>query len=140
MNKLNNRTKRPNYLEGRTNRATYWASLVLAVILSLVIGVVAPRYARVTPALLIIIGVPRLHDIGRSGWWLAALFAVEVVATFLLFANYPTQVARVGLGIVTLMMWALVVWLGSVPGEATPNRFGARPAKGLDRFWRINRP
>jgi hypothetical protein len=35
------------------------------------------------------------------------------------------------MGIVTLLIAAFIVWLGLVPGDPAPNRFGAPPPPGL---------
>lgn len=52
--------------------------------------------------LLVLIGVRRLHDMGRSGWFAAGL-------------------------LVPVLNLAVFLWLLCMPGEARPNRFGPPP-------------
>ncbi|MFJ1212892.1 DUF805 domain-containing protein [Burkholderia pyrrocinia] len=105
--------------EGRARRAEYWYFALLSCILSIVsqvIGAVGRDAGLVTLLLLgviflvslaliipgIAVSVRRLHDTGRSGW-------------FLLLALIPVVGAIL-----------LLVWMCS-RGTAGPNRFGADP-------------
>lgn len=99
---------------GRANRGEYWwfilaniiISIVLSVIDSAVFGAVAGgmgllsiiwSLAVLIPS--IALGVRRLHDIDRSGWWLLIAFIPLI-------------------GAIVLIVWA------AKQGEARPNRFG----------------
>ena len=65
----------------------------------------------------------RLHDIGRSGWWQGLMYlGMMVVGVGLVFANVPWELAMIGAYLVQL---AFTLWLGVVPGQPGPNRFGA---------------
>lgn len=95
--------------KGRANRGEYWwfilASIIIGALLSMVDGVVGTagllaglwNLAAFLPSLAV--AVRRLHDVGRSGWWI--LIAFVPVIGFIL----------------------LIVWLAA-RGEARPNRFG----------------
>lgn len=64
---------------------------------------------------LVAVAVARLHDIGKSGWWLA------IIAAGALLANVTGSGA---ISMLILAMWlALLVW----PGTLGPNPFGADP-------------
>jgi uncharacterized membrane protein YhaH (DUF805 family) len=62
--------------------------------------------------LLLIIAVGRLHDVGRSGWWLSLLLLIPVLA--------------VAIGLPVLAMLALFGWIALLfwPGMIGPNRYG----------------
>ncbi|HEY1146511.1 DUF805 domain-containing protein [Allosphingosinicella humi] len=64
---------------------------------------------------LIAVAVARLHDIGKSGWWLAVIVAGALLASV------------TGSGAIGLLVFA--VWLGLLlwPGTLGPNAFGADP-------------
>lgn len=108
----------------RTNRATFWASMtILALALALFRWLEAP--AGVAAALgLLVIAVPRLHDLGYSGWWaggvLLALTSALLAATF-----HSEMVATHAAGGMILLLVTAALWLGIMPGEKTTNRWGA---------------
>ncbi|HEU0163247.1 MAG TPA: DUF805 domain-containing protein [Rhizomicrobium sp.] len=110
----------------RTNRATFWASMViLALALVLFRWLEAP--AGIAAALgLLVIAVPRLHDLGYSGWWaggvLLALTGALLAATF-----HSEMVATHAAGGIILLLVTAALWLGIMPGEKTANRWGNTP-------------
>lgn len=88
---------------GRTSRAGYWWFVLFTVILNIVVsGIVlgSPKFGTVlsylVSAFLLLPGlgicVRRLHDIGKSGWWLL-LSLIPVVGTIILIVWYckPSQ-------------------------------------------------
>ncbi len=104
-----------NYLnfQGRSSRGAYWwlvlasliAGFILGIIEALMFGVepdaAAPFSTLLTLATLIpsiALGVRRLHDIGRSGWWTLIFLTI--------------------IGIVLLIYWA------AQPGERATNAYG----------------
>jgi uncharacterized membrane protein YhaH (DUF805 family) len=118
-------------LNGRTNRTTYW----------LCIGVVATFYAAIImfaqkpPAIgevvLLFVCVPRLHDIGMSGWWAGGAIIAEliVVAGSLLllpFSEFPMVV-----GAFVLVIALAMIVLGLKAGDPGANRFGDPPPPGV---------
>nr|WP_294815528.1 DUF805 domain-containing protein [uncultured Sphingomonas sp.] len=62
--------------------------------------------------LLLIIAIGRLHDVGRSGWWLSGLVLVPLLA--------------VGAGLPSLALLALIGWIALLfwPGTLGPNLYG----------------
>jgi uncharacterized membrane protein YhaH (DUF805 family) len=121
-----------HFLKGRTNRATYWVGLA---ILALMIGAwayVAHGDAKVSEGVLIFIAVPRLHDIGRSGWFVLGPLVLEIVGVVAAVALLPLETAKVVMGVISLVIFGLMALLGCLPGTRVENRFGPPPAPGLD--------
>ncbi|MCA0956273.1 DUF805 domain-containing protein [Mameliella sediminis] len=92
-----------NYInfEGRSNRGEYWWAALGLLLIGLVTGVidamigmpiVNPLFSLITLIPGIAIGVRRLHDIDKSGWWyliiLVPLIGILVLLYF--FVQKPT--------------------------------------------------
>jgi uncharacterized membrane protein YhaH (DUF805 family) len=105
---------------GRSPRPEYWFwvlfTFVVTVVLHLlgaVLGVLATVLytlfwvATIVPS--IAVGVRRLHDIDRSGWWLL-------------------------IGLVPVAGWIVLLVFACLPGTPGPNRFGAPPLPGQPQF------
>lgn len=134
---------------GRARRAEYWwfvlFGLIVGVVAAILDSALGLRVARsnsgpiaglVSLALLcpqLAVGVRRLHDIDRTGWWLAlpVAFGMAIGATIAagLFGGLGGGGAAL-LGILGLAAFAfavlLLVWACS-RGTAGPNRFGPDP-------------
>jgi uncharacterized membrane protein YhaH (DUF805 family) len=102
-----------NYLnvEGRARRTEYW--MFLLVYLGIVVvasvldamtgtGLLAGLMALVHLIPSITVGVRRLHDIDRSGWWLLV-------------------------ALVPLIGWLIALYWAVKEGDAQANRYGANP-------------
>src|SRR5512145_3195420 len=87
---------------GRARRTEYWMFFLVSLIISVVLGVVEPMVgspgfigivyslAVLVPSLAV--GVRRLHDTGRSGWWLLiGLVPVIGVIVLIVFAVGDSQ-------------------------------------------------
>ena len=74
------------------------------------------------------VGVKRLHDRDRSGWWIVLFyFGPAVLQAVQNSAESATLVSiLLGLGAFAVSIWALVE-LGFLRGTRGPNRFGADP-------------
>lgn len=78
------------------------------------------------------VSVRRLHDLGKSGRWLAAWLGIPLLLDWLavlLMAAMPGEPFLVSIGIAA---WTLAVWLpafilASRPGEQKANRYGPAP-------------
>jgi len=117
-------------LKTRYNRASYWAMLLTAVAVFAVL--IYFTQARLPGELvLVLVCVPRLHDIGRSGWWVGGLILGEVAAAVLGVVLLPPDEAALAIGAYALLLGLVLILLGLVPGQPGANRFGGRPAPGL---------
>jgi uncharacterized membrane protein YhaH (DUF805 family) len=76
------------------------------------------------------IGIKRLHDRGRSGWWILLFyFGPGVLAAAQNSAENGTLASLIlGLGAFAVSIWALVE-LGFLRGTRGPNQFGPDPLK-----------
>jgi uncharacterized membrane protein YhaH (DUF805 family) len=74
------------------------------------------------------IGVKRLHDRDRSGWWILLLFFGPMVLEAAQNSTESGTLASIllGLGAFAISIWALVE-LGFLRGTSGPNRFGPDP-------------
>ena len=116
-------------LSYRMNRTTYGVLLagLILVYLVLVNTMKRPPGAEVIVAL---IAVPRLHDIGRSGWWMLCLLLGEVVAVTIGWPGGAEGILFAG-GLYVLFCLALLVLLGFIPGQGIANRWGEPPLAGV---------
>lgn len=119
----------------RIDRRLYWLAIFVLLAISAVVSL-ATHGARVTGGGLSVLWMwvytRRLHDIGRSGWWQAALFAAQLVlAVVAMLALHLGSGAA--LGLLLLLQLAFTAVLGAIPGDPETNRFGPPPgAPGLE--------
>jgi uncharacterized membrane protein YhaH (DUF805 family) len=123
--------------QGRNDRTQFWIVFVLCWMAEAVAGALTTAAGGNTLAeatsLLLIFGsmgvgvlnmIKRLHDLGRSGWWLLAvtiLFApLAAMGESVWTSDQTSIVAILAYGLVSL---ALLLLLGLLPGQQAPNRF-----------------
>ncbi len=101
--------------EGRDNRPQYWYfylfNLTIIIILAIVDNsleneILVSLYSLVIFLPNLAIGVRRLHDIGKSGWWLL-------------------------ISLIPIVGWIWIIVLLATKGEDKPNKYGSVP-KGDD--------
>lgn len=141
---------------GRSRRSEYWYFVLFTLIVSIVLAIVdaaafnsGPEdigplggiftLATVIPGLAV--SVRRLHDINRTGWWIAPLYLLLIPMMFFFFST-PASVGSAGSG-ETLMLSAifalaflgfamlLLVW-ACTNGTAGPNKYGPDPKQVED--------
>jgi uncharacterized membrane protein YhaH (DUF805 family) len=132
---------------GRINRAKYWrsvlifiaAGLMTAVILFTAAGIAAPLFL----IMIVLVFIPwllcgfsvtteRLHDHGKSAWWLVVFYLVPGVlgqtAKATWFAGSASTVLHY---ILALTAFALTIWgfveIGCLRGTAGRNTYGPDP-------------
>ena len=66
--------------------------------------------------------IRRLHDLGRTGWWVAAIMAGEI-ALLALPGTYPD--AAWAYWLTALFPAACFLLIAVLPGQRDPNRFGS---------------
>lgn len=105
-----------NYVtfSGRASRSEYWYWALFSFIVQIVanmldmamgMGLVSGLLSLALLLPSIAVGVRRLHDIDRTGWWLLIAFT--------------------GIGIILLIVWACI------KGTDGPNQYGPDPLAGL---------
>lgn len=118
---------------GRASRRTYWYFVLVEALLMLValgLSVAIGFLGLAVYGLLVLalffpslgLGVRRLHDTDRSGWWI-------------LLGAVPS-VGRIGLGVVgslvgLMAIIVLIVWYAT-PGTPGSNRYGPDPKVGIE--------
>jgi uncharacterized membrane protein YhaH (DUF805 family) len=132
---------------GRINRAKYWRSLLVFIGAGLLVGVILLTAAGLAAPLcilmLVVVFIPwllwgfafhteRLHDRGKSAWWLLMFYAVPGVLGHLAKGAWHAGAAGIGLHyILVLAAFALSIWgfveIGCLRGSAEPNRYGPNP-------------
>ncbi len=114
-------------MRGRFNRATYWLCLCILVGAVALMSVVGIRPPRVGEAMLVLMCVPRLHDLGKSGWWVVIPIGIELTAIGVAIAVFSPEDAYIVFGAVFLAVAGFIVVLGLIPGQPHANRFGDPP-------------
>ena len=115
----------------RTNRATYWVWL-LGFMALIVLANLIHTNIPLGEVLILLIGVPRLHDVGRSGWWAAGVLISWEIVTFVSLVAPQLNVVS---GLLAILLLALVGLLGAWPGTPGPNKFGNPPRRGVANLF-----
>ncbi len=129
--------------QGRINRAKYWAFVVGSMVAAFVaIGAVFASGFSLPLILLLVVaylllfyiglavGAKRLHDRGRSAWWLLVFYLVPGVLQVIGDLMH-VDAAKLVLSLVTIgiAIWAFVE-LGCLRGTDGPNQYGPDPLGG----------
>ena len=131
--------------DGRINRTKYWTAILiyLAIYLALaILGYAAGQsatYQAINGMLNIVIlisslavGVKRLHDRNKSGWYLVLFYIVPGILLVAGIAVGTTMEDSIMIaGVLGLIAFAIGVWafveLGCLRGDIGPNRYGPDP-------------
>lgn len=120
------------FLSGRTNRPTYWFSLGVVAAIIAIGALVFQVQAKVSEMILVMVCVPRLHDIGRSGWIAVGVVLAEIVVLLgAVMLNVGDETFQILAGVTLLIIVGLLTWLGCIPSDKISNRFGYEPAPGI---------
>jgi len=120
-------------MRGRINRATYWLLLGGFAAFYVIVSMIGVRPPRIGEGLLIFLCVPRLHDLGKSGWWVVIPLSIELGAVIVAIAAFSGEEGYVLLGGAALIIAGFIVVLGLIPGQPRANRFG-EPPKSIFAF------
>jgi uncharacterized membrane protein YhaH (DUF805 family) len=132
---------------GRSRRKEYWMYVLLLVVIAVVIGIIegilglaqtvgpygplSALFALATFIPSLAVGVRRLHDTDRSGWWLLIGYGPMLVAMLLPLLG----MAGVGLAmivmIIALVGFVVLLIFMVLEGTKGPNQYGPDP-KGED--------
>jgi uncharacterized membrane protein YhaH (DUF805 family) len=127
-----------DFLKGRTNRATYWLTVGMCILLYAAFYLITGDHVSISEIVLLLICIPRLHDIGKSGWWSGGLILVQFALLGLAIGLLPLEQAKHVMGVFVLLVAGLMIWLGCVPGQPFANKFGEPPAPGF--LWKQAKP
>lgn len=133
--------KRYADFNGRASRREFWTFLIFVTVLTFAAHQVdATRGERVAIALnmgaielsitlllllpTIAVGVRRLHDTGRSGWWMMLIY-LPWLATFASGDNQGLLLASAGALLLGGIVWIVMMML---PGGTVENAYGLPPA------------
>jgi uncharacterized membrane protein YhaH (DUF805 family) len=109
---------------GRMGRRRYWAWVGAVIVGSTVLAAATRAQAGgLATATWLCAGVPRLHDLGRSGWWAAGVLAFIAGALAAATLVGPLMVAAMSY-LSVLLELALVIWLGLADPDPCENRWG----------------
>jgi len=101
---------------GRINRGKYWASVVIWILVYLVAWIAV-----------FAIGIKRLHDRNKSGWWILLFYFGPSVLAGIGNSSYNDAVALVlNLASFVIAIWGLVE-LGFLRGTVGSNQYGPDP-------------
>ncbi len=93
--------------DGRASRSEFWWFFLFQLIVILVLSMVLSFIGTIASLALLLPGlgaaVRRLHDIGKSGWWIL-------------------------IGLIPLIGWLIAIYWATKEGQAESNNWGAPPA------------
>jgi uncharacterized membrane protein YhaH (DUF805 family) len=122
---------RSNFIKGRMNRAVFWLCLVMMLVIAVVARLVFNTGHGLSEGILVVFCIPRLHDVGRSGWHVLWGVGVELIVMGLGLAFLPLVLFPLAAGVATLLVLGLLIVLGCLKGDPAANRFGEPPPPGL---------
>jgi uncharacterized membrane protein YhaH (DUF805 family) len=129
----------------RINRAKYWIAMLVYSAIYIVLAIVgyvtdnSAIYQAINGMLNIVIlisslavGVKRLHDRNKSGWYLVLFYIVPGILLVASIAVGTTMEDSITIaGVLGLIAFAIGVWafveLGCLRGTIGPNRYGSDP-------------
>lgn len=142
--------------EGRMRRSHFWISWGILFAAGFVLGLIPILGSFIGLALLypqIAVQVKRLHDMGRSGWWVVAPFVANIilfiVAIFAIMGNValnsqglenedPAAMMAMFGSIGGIVLFFLVInlgwllWIGIVDSQPGRNKYGPNPKNPID--------
>jgi uncharacterized membrane protein YhaH (DUF805 family) len=93
--------------DGRASRSEFWWFFLFQVIVILVLSIVLSVLGTLVSLALLLpslgAAVRRLHDIGKSGWWIF-------------------------IGLIPLIGWLIAIYWATKPSQSESNNWGAPPA------------
>lgn len=114
-------------LKYRINRETYWCGCLIYGSLSAIAWPHLPLEAG-----MIALGIPRLHDIGKSGLLVGYWIALEVVVLITVGLVYGSvDAVLIAAGLIAWVTVCLGIWLGLIKADGNPNKWGQPRPSGV---------
>lgn len=129
--------------EGRINRAKFWIAVLAYIVVSVVIvmllfipilGWLAAAAGYIAMLVSgIMVGIKRLHDRDKSGWWIALFVGLPMILSMAAVGiNYHLEEdVTAGGTVLSFASFAVSLWgfieLGCLRGTAGPNQYGPDP-------------
>lgn len=128
--------------QGRINRGKFWLAVLAYVIVSIILAIllIIPVLGWLLAGIGyigmivsgIFVGIKRLHDRDKPGWWLVIFYVIPMIlsaisAYLTLDAGEQTSLAMlISLVSLAISLWAFVE-LGCLRGTVGPNQYGPDP-------------
>jgi uncharacterized membrane protein YhaH (DUF805 family) len=118
--------------QGRARRKEYWMFALFSAICGMILGlipVLGPLYSLAAIVPSVCLGIRRLHDIGKSGWWVLIFYGIIIAAVLVIFVgllgdmSFFTVIGTVGL-IAGCIIFLVFLCQDSQPGA---NQYGPNP-------------
>lgn len=138
--------------KGRTRRSEFWwtilAYYIFVLIVNLILGVVLPYTATtiidiILKFLIFGVTVRRLHDTGRSGWWVGVSWIVSIISSIYVMANsdilmsvninpeeimeFASAPATIGITAINTILNIIVIIFCLLDSKAETNKYGKSP-------------
>jgi uncharacterized membrane protein YhaH (DUF805 family) len=122
--------------KGRARRSVFWWYILVVFILGIIAYIIDRLLGmQIITGLLSLalllpnlgVSVRRLHDVGKSGWWILLPLAPWLLM-IICFFMFQWTLAMV-FGVVTLATWVLLIWWYAQPGTSGQNAYGPDPKK-----------
>ena len=117
----------------RMNRTTYWVCLALLAVWALFAAFVLHKTGGFIDEFVVAaVCVPRLHDMGKSGWIVGAVLVGYLAFVLIMATSLNADLISASAGIVAIGMAFVLVYLGLTPGDPGENRYGEQPSPGIN--------
>ena len=117
---LNAATSKIFQMKGRSRRSEFWWTQLLVIISGILL---TPIIGNILSLLTIPLKVRRLHDVGRSGWWVAIslilnifsfIFVCAITITYFVSAIYSNYFDFSASLLLNYLVFGIIVWIYNI--------------------------